>query len=241
MKQAGAPTYFENKGYMSDANKFMSLNLQKESPYSYLTKYQASLSTVGVVLPYIVSQGSLPSIEIELRPYELDPSHSNVRTNIDTGNCPNNTSYGYDELEMMKFTNEIVWSNDNLEWGDALTFYWFEQAYDINQHPLIQVHAFKLVLDDYEYTEFGHLYLKDVIPFIKIETDQKIWYNDKESPLNGGFTIIHSRKEGSQLLVSTQNIVIINPLEPVYKTEQHYETCLQSYGGYNTNFLDPSE
>ena len=127
----------------SDYSRFMSTNLHSQPVY--LEKGQARLGA-GVVAPYVITQGSLPSIQV---------SGATPATDIALGTL----TIGADTT-VSEFAQAVVQNNGGYHYGDQLSFFKLNQEEDSQDgHPYISVTATRVNLDPADTSK-----LRDVAP-----------------------------------------------------------------------------
>lgn len=213
---------FENKDRtVSDFNEFMSANL---AGYEiYLPKGIADQGG-GVVAPYQVTRGSLPTVNVALGDNNVPIS------NIIVGGLTIGAS-----TTLGAFSKAIVDNNSNTMWrdGDQLTVFILHQSI-MNNVPRIITESVKIVLDTSDETTL----LGDMIDVnLFAVTDGALGLS---GPVSGGVAFIHSRRTVSGTRVSTQSFVVNNAAMEEYHTVDALDNAIQSYGGLNKEeYLTP--
>ena len=123
---------FENKpAGQTDYNRFMSINLNTEPVY--LEKGEVRLGA-AIVAPYVISQGSLPSIQV---------SGATPATDIALGAL----EIG-DDTTVGELAQAVVQNNSGYRYGDQLSFFRLVQEEDSQDgHPYVTVSATRVNLD----------------------------------------------------------------------------------------------
>lgn len=216
---------FENKkANQSEYNVFMSLNVTNSR--IALTKQMAA-SGACVVYPYIMTQGSLPSIEWQDSPSE---SISNIYVN------PNDTMEDYASVDV--FSEALLEHNAGLREGDQLSFIRITQMTNaLTGYPYIIVRKYELLLNKRDGSP-----LKDYWPVELFTTkdvgDHTLLAINKESR-QGGFVMILSRTTSGRTYVSSQTLITAN-MESIisnYSSTEAVQSAIASYGESEDAFL----
>lgn len=203
----------------TDYNRFMQLNI----PFSEhaLTKDQALL---GVCAPFLmqVTEGSLPAIQYDNAaavPFVTDIKITN--------------SYSAGTQSVAQLSQDIIANNAFWQNGDNLAVVRYEMApYEGN--PYIIPHYYELTLDTSD--------TATILNTLDFFNNSGVQFTDGfvnypiASPSNNkyAFVLIHTRKEGGQLKVSTQELIVPHDDYYYFIESQHVEEAILSYG------LDPS-
>lgn len=212
------------KSNQSEYNKFMSLNAAN-SPV-FLTKQEAAAGAC-VVVPYIITQGSLPSVEVQKQ-------GAKYWTNILLGE-------NLSDLEAASVANvsqAILQYNPALREGDQISVVKFSQQANNNTGaPFVIVRKYEVILNSSDSRQWV-----DFIPASALEADEsdgiyKLFYPDLGEA--GGFVIIISRTIGGKTYVSTQNIVVTNndAMISAYSSQAALQRAIDSYGESAEAFL----
>lgn len=213
--------YENRKKGQTDYNKFMQLNINNAKVV--LTKDLAA-SGACVVEPFMVSQGSLPSIEI-------NKSNNVFATSLayPTGTIGDSTTIG-------EFSSSLVAANNNVQFGMQLTFVSYMQLVDPLGVPRIICTAYEVTLDGAS-TETLRDYLpafcsQVVAGYLGTSTDIAI----------GGFAYILSDNSTGKLRVSTQVLQTTNSaLQQQYTSSAAITDAVASYGVDADVMLTPSD
>lgn len=216
---------FENKkANQSEYNVFMSLNVTNSR--IALTKQMAASGSC-VVYPYIMTQGSLPSIEWQDSP---SVSISNIYVNpLDTMD---------DYASVGDFSKALLKQNAGLREGDQLSFIRITQMTNaLTGYPYIIVRKYELLIDGRDGSP-----LKDYWPVELFTTrdvgDQTLLAINKESR-QGGFVMILSRTTSGRTYVSSQTLITAN-MESIisnYSSAEAVQSAIASYGESEDVFL----
>lgn len=212
------------KKNQSEYNKFMSLNVAT-SPI-YLTKQEAGAGAC-VVYPYIITQGSLPSIE-----------QANNGVSITTNLYLTQGSVVNSNTTVAELSQNLVSNNPALRYGDQLSLIrLYQQANPNTGTPFINLRKYELVLSETNTATIGNYWPMDIIgqgssgghPCIAINADGR----------TGGVSFVLSRTIAGKTYVSTQRIVtagmdnIINS----YSSNTQLQKAIDSYGENAEAFL----
>lgn len=212
------------KSNQSEYNKFMSLNAAN-SPI-FLTKQEAAAGAC-VVVPYIITQGSLPSVEVQKQGVKY-------WTNILLGEDFEDI---YD-ASVATVSQVLTQFNPALREGDQISVVKFSQQTNNNTGtPFVIVRKYEVILNSSD----SRLWT-DFIPCTILEVDEeggmkKFFYPAMGEA--GGFVIIISRTIGGKTYVSTQNIIITNneDMMAAYSSQAALQRAIDSYGESEEAFL----
>lgn len=220
--------YESKKPTQSEYNKLMSLNVTN-SPI-YLTK-QAAASGATVVAPYIMTQGSLPSIQIT-------NSNAGLLTNLflPEGFTMSPTS------TIGEVTNALLEANPSLQAGDQLSFIRYIQLVnETTGYPYVIVRKYEVLLlrnsvdifDNYIPLEFFGTQSIEGVNTIAVNNGNEI----------GGLLLVHSRTISGKTYVSTQSIVLVNneAIYDQYSGQAALDAAILSYGSEEDAFLSTDE
>lgn len=215
------------KKNQSEYNKFMSLNVAS-SPI-YLTKQEAG-GGACVVYPYLITQGSLPSIEQEV-----------VSNAIQTNIYVSDVAVVAAGASVADFSDDLVINNPALRYGDQLSVIRVYQQ--VNQNtgtPYIILRKYEVVL-----SATNQKTLEEYLPMDIISTSQVGGQNVISiSTTNrvGGISFVLSRTTGGRTFVSTQRLVCVgvDNLISSYSSLSHLQAAIDSYGENQEAFLSSS-
>ena len=216
---------FETKKQtQSEYNKFMSVNITASR--IALTKDMAASGAV-VAYPYIITQGSLPSIEwVNAK----DTINSNIYIN------PSETMEDY--VSVADFSRALIDNNPALREGDQISLIRVTQMTNAaTGYPYIIVRKYEMLLD----TSLS-LPWKDFLPegFFNANASEKaIALRVTKTNRNGGFAMVISRTIGGKTYVSTQSLVMVNNEELIskYSSASAIADAISSYGESADAFL----
>lgn len=215
------PSFESKLRTRSDYNEFMSANIAGNR--IYLTK-NIALQGGAVVAPYQVTRGSLPTIEVTIGESQIPV------TNISMGGVTIGASTTLRTFSQAILENNPEWSN-----GDQLSIFWLKQSTTSEGVPLVTTESKEITLDA---TDDGTLLGDLVDANLLAVVDGKLGMG---GTVNGGVAFVHSRKTVGKTRVSTQRIVVNNPIMSQYQSESAYENAVNSYGGFNQDyFLTPN-
>lgn len=211
--------------YVSDFNMLSKINLAT-SPI-FLTKEEVQLSA-SVIAPYIVSRGTLPSLD-----QYFDDTALSTGVNVGLG-------VNWGTVSVAELSRRIVANNPNWLEGDKLSFAKLEQQVNVISGvnvPQIKVTYFELTLDYTNMALVGELpNAGEVQPEELVEGTLAF--------LDGGDAAfaIHSRRSTGELLTSEQRVIIrdeFNPTYVKYKSDDQKARAMNSYGYQGEVLLTP--
>lgn len=212
------------KSNQSEYNKFMSLNVSS-SPI-YLTKQQAS-GGACVAYPYIITQGSLPSVEHTV-------SGNYINTNL---YLPASAALS-DTTSVAQLSQWLVEQNPALQYGDQLSLIRVYQQSNANSGlPYIIVRKYEMVLSSTNFSSWANYLPSDLITtgstgdvyFLRIGTTGRV----------GGISFVISRTIGGKTYVSTQSLVVVgnSTLINTFSSQNQLQAAINSYGESEEAFL----
>lgn len=220
--------YESKKPTQSEYNKLMSLNVTN-SPI-YLTK-QAAASGACVVAPYVMTQGSLPSIQIT-------NSNAGLLTNLF---LPEGFTFSQ-TATIGEISTALLEANPSLQAGDQLSFVRYIQL--INEttgYPYVIVRKYEVLLlrnsvdifDNYIPMKFLEIATVGGVNRVAVNNDGEI----------GGVMLVHSRTISGKTYVSTQSIVLVNnqAIYDQYSGKAALDAAILSYGSEEDAFLSTDE
>ncbi len=208
----------------SEYNKFMQLNVANSRVY--FTKQQAAGGSC-VVAPYIMTQGSLPSIEFT----------------AESGSWPSNIYYPTGSTltastTIAEFSQKIIAQNPAIRNGDQLSFIRFTQMFNNDtSYPYVIVRKYELVFDTSSEELVGSYMPLDYIGVLQVGTPPQLGVID--SGLAGGFTMILSRTSGGKTYLSSQRIITtrMDATLSLFGSDIQLEMAIASYGENADAFL----
>ena len=216
--------YETKSANQSEYNRFMQLNVANSQVF--FTKQQAAAGS-AIVCPYIMTQGSLPSIEFT----------------EESGSWPSNIYYPAGSpltasTTVAEFSQKVIQQNPAIRNGDQLSFLRFTQMFNSDTgYPYVIVRKYELVLDTTS-TEFVSTYLPlDYIGTLQIGNPWQIGVID--SGLAGGFLVILSRTQNGKTFVSSQRIITsqMDAILSQYGSQEQLAAAVASYGENADAFL----
>jgi hypothetical protein len=179
----------------SEYNKLMSLNVAT-SPI-YLPKHVAAAGGC-VCAPYIITQGSLPSIEM------TDDSGQRWVSNIVLDN-----DYEMNSPSVAAFSEMLIRLNPAIRQGDQLSFVRItQQTNGQTGVPYIVVREYELIVDVNGAGDVFDFLPTGYIDSTEASTDCRLCVNNSGNA--GGFALILSRTTGGKTYVSSQRIIVAN-------------------------------
>ena len=212
------------KSNQSEYNKFMSLNAAN-SPI-FLTKQEAAAGAC-VVVPYIITQGSLPSVEVQAQ-------GAKYWTNIFLGE----DFTSLENASIATVSQLITQYNPALREGDQISVVKFSQQTNNNTGaPFVIVRKYEVILNSSDSRQWTDFIPIGVLGADKAGGMSQLFYPDSGEA--GGFVIVISRTIGGKTYVSTQNIVVTNNDASIaaYSSQAALQRAIDSYGESEEAFL----
>jgi hypothetical protein len=217
---------WENKpAYVSDFNRFTSLNLSN-SPV-FLTKEEAA-ANASVIYSYRASRGSLaPMVQ------SFNGEIFNIGLKLPSG-------YQLGDKTIAQFSADIIANNEGWQYGDKLSIARLSQAYTTIaglQVPQVAVIYLEITLDAENSTVLTDVPNTDALqPDVDNDGMFRI--------LDGGDAAfaIHSRETTGKLLTSEQMVIMQNPANAIttrYTSEAQKQLAMASYGYKDAVLLTP--
>lgn len=221
------PSFEARTARVSDYNLFISRN-NGAAPV-YLTRSEAGQGAC-VVAPYLVTEGSLPAIDV---------SASGVSGEVGTDISLGNLNIG-EETTLGQFSAAIITNNEEFIDGDQITAFVIRQETNAQTNvPYVRVQAYKVVLNSSDSTTLLSDIDPDGLVFAKQGSSDKLGMSQT---VNGGVVYIHSRKVAGETKVSTQRLVVANTILSRYQTPTAMISAITSYGGQTTSlYLTPTD
>lgn len=213
------------KDTQSDYNKFMSLNVSNSN--IFLTKDIAAAGGC-VVQAYLITQGSLPSIETT-----YDSNVDGWLTNIYLG-----PDVQFSIPSVAEFSRMLLDNNPAIQEGDQLSFIKMTQLTNADSGvPYVVVRKYEVII-----SLSNNASLWDYLPQGYIDSDENETMSRLEvvdSGNAGGFVLILSRTMGGKTYVSSQRIVVANnnALISAYSSLNALNAAIASYGESDEPFL----
>lgn len=214
------PMAFESKKKgQSDYNRFMSINLNASRVA--LTRDEALQGAV-VVEPFVITQGSIPSVDIT-------KSGSVWRTSIKLGNLAITEA-----TTNAQFTAAVTANNMGIRKGMQLSFVSYQQLTTSAGIPQCTCGFYEITLSDTDTTPVRE-YLPD---FCSQVVNGNLGTSDNISV--GCFAYILSEVVAGQIRVSSQSLINNNEANiTAYSSEQQRELAINSYGVDGEVVLSP--
>lgn len=216
--------YETKKSSQSEYNKFMSLNVAGSR--IYLPKDVANAGGC-VVDEYLMTQGSLPSIEF------VPTSNGYFASNIvltDTVITPS-TTVGF-------FSQNVLRNNPAIKEGDQLSFVRMTQMTNASTGvPYVVVREYEVIIDPN-----NNAILWDYLPedyFYEWGTDTKYLAIGSAAGKVGGFVMILSRTISGKTYVSSQRVILVgmDAFIDAWSNVAALQTAIDSYGVTDDAFL----
>lgn len=212
------------KTNQSEYNKWMSLNVTNSR--IYLPKDVAAMGGC-VVDSYIVTQGSLPSIEWN---QASDVLVSNIAVGADFDFGPSVT--------IGSFSSALIDNNPAIRSGDQISFIRMTQM--VNQTtgaPYVIVRKYEVIMARASTALLGDYLPIELLRVASVDNARYISFNP--SGKSGGFSVILSRTQSGKTFVSTQYIVVVDNegLIANYSSQSALEAAIASYGSAEDAFL----
>ena len=196
----------------NDYNKFMSTNLSMTPVY--LTKAEVNAG-MCIVAPYEITHGTIRSIAVSGKGKK---AVTDIR--LGTLNITETTS-------VAEFSNAVVQNNKLYNYGDQITYFLVHQVVnEVTNIPMAEVDACCIVLD--KSSEAKLLSLIDARGFSVQEGHLAAQADNDFS--DHGMVWIHSRKQSSKTLISTQCLICENNLLAEYQSEERIRMLLTATG-----------
>jgi hypothetical protein len=222
LKEALRGNFQDKVGRQTDYSRFQGVNMQK--PAVYLSKNEVAMKA-QVVAPYIVSFGTLPQVEYELK-------YNSLVTNISLGNLSITPDTTVSEIVLA-----IVKNNDGWEYDDCLEFMAVKQSE--GKTPTAKCCFAHLSLDKNDTSKLSDALIVRNASQIELGSSEEGFLQMNVSD-NAGFAIIRKRMASKGLMTSTQELAINNPLFDQYHSEKSKQKAMDSYGvNRNKSFLVP--
>lgn len=216
--------YETRKSNQSEYNKFMSLNVA--SSRIYLTKDVANAGGC-VVDEYLMTQGSLPSIEFV--PTDNGYFASNIV--LTAGTISPDTT-------IAAFSQDVIANNPAIREGDQLSFVRMTQMTNASTGvPYVVVREYEVIINS---TNSASLW--DYLPveyFYEWGSDTKYLAVGSSSGKVGGFCMILSRTISGKTYVSSQRVILVgmNAFIQAWSSQTALQSAIDSYGVSDDAFL----
>lgn len=216
---------FETKKQnQSEYNKFMSLNVTNSR--IFLTKQMAAAGSC-VVTDYLITQGTLPSVEITQQPTHF---HSNLFFD--------QAGVLVADATISEVSRSLLAANPVLREGDQLSFIRLTQMTNAaTGFPYVVVRRYEVLLDTTSNEKFYDYMPADYIVQQAFGNNQCLSVEDSGNA--GGFALIISRTIAGKTYVSTQRIIVANNAATIgqYSGEEALQAAISSYGESDDAFL----
>lgn len=215
---------FESKKRtQSDYNAFMSANITN-SPIA-LTKQEAAAGAC-VVAPYIITRGSLPSIQISA-------SDAGWMTDIYTGDLDD-----WADCTVGEFAKAVIDNNPGIQRGDQLSFIRCTQMVNgTTGIPYVILRKYEILMDTSSRDLAVNYLPQELLQFAGADNNFQLEVINNGS--TGAFTMIISRTISGRTLVSTQQLQPVNMEQMItaYSSPEQLAGAIASYGESEDAFL----
>lgn len=224
------PKAFESKkSNQTDYNRFMQVNMATNTVA--LTKDMAA-NGCAVVMPFVVSQGSLQPIE--LSPRELNVG---VATDITVASAPASGA------TVGEVSAAIIAANPEYRNGDNIAMVYFRNVTDSRGYPYLSTQYYEFTLDIASTASWADLSAAAHMEFVALSGVE--YLSSKATDYAGthilGTVFIHTRKDGGKLITSSQQIYSTNDeLIAEFSNPAAVQAAIDSYGVQEEVPLDPS-
>lgn len=212
------------KTNQSEYNKFMSLNVTDSR--IFLTKQQAAAGA-NIVYGYMITQGSLPSIE-------TIAYQGGWQSNVVLDNSTQITA----ETTLAAFSQNLIRNNPGIQEGDQLSFIRFTQLTNADTGiPYVVVRKYEMIVRANGAGLVGDYLPIDYINSNGSASDCRLVVLDSGNA--GGFALILSRTIAGKTYVSSQRVVVANneQLINAYSSPSALAAAIASYGESSEAFL----
>lgn len=212
------------KTNQSEYNKFMSLNVTNSR--IYLPKNVAAAGGC-VVDSYLITQGSLPSIESIERGIGWT-------TNILLGTAAPN----FNTITVGAFSSLLVQYNPAIREGDQLSFIRLtQQTSSDTGTPYIVVREYELIVNSQSNELFKDYFPADYFAYEEGSPSSLLTVQNRGNA--GGWALILSRTINGKTYVSTQRVVVANNSQLInyYSSSAALQAAIDSYGSSEDAFL----
>lgn len=212
------PSFTNKTGLQSDYNMFVKVN---SAVNVYLPKWVVD-GNGGVVAPVTITNGTLPTVG------GTRAENGDLVTPIAMGGITIGAS-----TTIATLSRAIVEHNPDWAYGDQLTIVRLVQQQDAGTGlPRIKSDIAQIYLDE-----------TDELTFLETITDYLGVANGMLTALGGnnvGVAVVHSRGEGADFAVSTEQLNVENSLMSIYMGATALNTAIQTYGGLSiSQYLVP--
>jgi hypothetical protein len=212
------------KKNQSEYNKFMSLNVATSQ--IYLTKQEAG-GGACVLYNYLITQGSLPSIE-------QNYTGAVIKTNLYV-----NGSFVIDgNTRVRELSEALVQNNPALRYGDQLSIIrLYQQANPSTGTPFIVLRKYELVLDANSDVLVDEYWPTDILTIDTSGSEACIAI--VTSGRTGGISFVLSRTLSGKTYVSTQRLILAGMDSYIsnYTSQMQLQIAINSYGENTEAFL----
>ena len=224
------PKAFETKKRnQSDYNRFMQVNIGSTSVA--LTKDMAA-NGCAVLESFVVSQGSLQPIEFVAGPAGIGQYTDIVLSAAITA-----------QTTIAALSADIIANNPEWRNGDNLAMVLFRNVLDSRGYPYVSTLYYEFTLDTSNTNLFKSTGDGSHFESVTLSNEEYLGCVESEQSAGGifGIVYIHTRKEGGQLLTSSQSIYQDNEvILEQFSSQAALDAAIASYGVNAEVPLDPS-
>lgn len=207
------PSFTNKTGLQSDYNMFVKVN---SGLNVYLPKWVVD-GNGGVVVGATITNGTLPTVGGGVG------ETNEFVSNINMGGMTIGAS-----TSIATFSQAIIDHNPDWAAGDQLTYVRLDQVQDAATGlPRIKADIRQVYLDPDDLLTM----LDDLTSYFHV-TDGKLC---GDFSANSGMAFVHSRGEGADFAVSTEQLIVQNSLATVYTGAQALTNAIASYGGLSAS------
>lgn len=216
------------KRTQSDYNKLMQLNVTNST--IYLTKQEVE-GGACVISPYRISDGTLPSISLEL-------TGEQYQSDIDLGTLAINEQ----TTTVADFATAVLSNNMSVEAGDQLSIIVeYQMINKESGYPYVVVREWEILLDEDDDSLLSDHYQSIILDSVNIDGHNKLAIAYAGS--NIAFALIWSRTKSGKTYVSPQSLVMDpnNNLYIRYSSVEQLQRAMDSYNIGEEVFLDTND
>lgn len=214
-------SFTRRKENQSSYNAFIAANMAANT--IHLTKEEA-VNKASVVFPYVISDGSLQTINVS-------GSNANATTSISLG-----ADFAISEDTTIGALSTAI-LNNNSDWleGDQLTYVSVEQKIDPNTNAPFAVFRYY----ELDINTSSNETVRSIMPeYALVVVGGKLAHGYETA--EAGFTWVHSRKSSNGLICSRQKLVVkLTPVLAKYADAEQLQKALVSYNAQPDYLLTP--
>lgn len=204
----GFAPYFEDKmAGQRDYNQFLGRN--KETVHVYLTQ-EMNLFAACIMAPYLISSGSLESIETRVR-------QGIIVSNIRLGDLQISS-----QTTVKEFSYKVLQLNSQFKEGDEIVYY-IGLQYQNKRFPSITIRCFAIKLN---ISDQRSIFMDPLMADFLANIEGFLGCRQR---VEGGMCWVHRREDSLGMHVSSQNMVCTNALYDKFSTSQALMEAVESY------------